>query len=202
MLLPAVLAIVVVAALLRGGSLRNITNLRLRWLPIVLVSLGLQLLIFTPLLRQPLIPVFRPQLYVLSMLILIVWVAANWRVPGMLLMAAGLLTNTAAIAANGGYMPTSLETVQLANALDTYGAGGTANNSRILENPRLWLLTDIIPVPDAVPVGGVLSIGDVLLTIGASLLCYRAIRGLPPAASDVEGPHASHVEPRESGSNG
>jgi hypothetical protein len=186
MISVVILLPVVAAALLRGGSLIHLAELRLRWVPLVLAALAVQLLIFTPFRAESLIPGWTPQLYLLSMAMLTIWVALNWRIPGMAVMALGLLSNFVAIAANGGYMPVSPESAQLAGRLQHYAAEGlpVANNSIATgDQARLWLLTDILPIPAGLPFANVYSIGDVLLTIGGALLCYRAIRRSPAAAS-------------------
>jgi hypothetical protein len=183
MLRLMVIVTVIVVALLRGGSLRNFAGLRLRWLPLVLGGLALQLLIFTPWSATPLIARATPQLYLLSMTLLAAWVALNWRVQGMALMAAGLLLNFVALGANGGYMPVSPASAQLAGNLGYYSDTGlpVAYNSIATDSDvRLWLLTDIIPLPQPIPFANVFSIGDILLTIGVCVLCYRTLR---PAAA-------------------
>lgn len=184
MLNGVIVLVVIVVALLRGGSLRNLVTLELRWLPLVLGSLGLQLLIFTPFRAEPLIPFATAPLYVLSMAMLVVWVVLNRRIPGIVLIAAGVLMNLAAIAANGGYMPVAPEAARYAGRAANYATDGLpiANNSlAIAENVRLWILTDIFPIPAGIPLANVFSLGDVLLTTGIAILCYRAIRG--PATS-------------------
>lgn len=188
---------VIAAALLRGGSLLNLAQVRLRALPLVFVSLGLQVLIFTPFTARPVVPYATEALYMLSMALLVAWVALNRGVPGMLLVAAGVLMNSAAIAANGGYMPVEPLAAQYAGRLDGYSAGAVAidNNSlATAEGVRLWLLTDIFPVPAGIPMANVFSLGDVLLTTGIAIFCYRVIRG--PGAPAVA-PAAPTPAPRE-----
>src|SRR5215211_4375604 len=116
MLRLAVIILVIVVALLRGGSLRNFAAIQLRWLPLVIAGFVLQLLIFTPFARAPLIAFATLPIYVLSLALLAIWVAANWRIPGMALIAIGLALNVAVIAANGGHMPVMPESARLARS--------------------------------------------------------------------------------------
>src|SRR5262245_14727685 len=136
MISVVILLPVIAIALLRGGSLINLVELRLRWVPLVLAALAVQLLIFTPFRSQPLISAWTIQLYILSMALLTLWVALNWRIPGMVLMALGLLANFAAIAANGGYMPVSPESARYAGRLGRYATDGlpVANNSIAIDD--------------------------------------------------------------------
>ena len=195
MISVVILLPVIAVALLRGGALANLVELRLRWVPLVLAALAVQLLIFTPFRAEPLIRGWTTPLYMLSMALLTIWVALNWRIPGMALMALGLLSNFAAIAANGGYMPVSPESARYAGRLERYAAEGlpVANNSIATgDQARLWLLTDILPIPAGLPFANVYSIGDVLLTLGGALLCYRTIhRPMADTDTAVVAPAAS-----------
>lgn len=185
MLRLVIVLVVVVAALLRGGSLRRFAELQLRWVPLVLAGLGLQLLIFTPFRETAIIPTATAALYLLSMLLLAGWVAGNRHVPGILLIAAGVLMNLAAIAANNGYMPVDPLAAQYAGIIDNYPQGEQpiANNSfAAAQGVRLWILTDIFPVPGRIPLATVYSLGDILLTTGVGILCYRTMLG-PRAAA-------------------
>lgn len=174
MLKPLIVLIVITVALLRGGSLHHIAALRLRWLPLVFGSLALQLLIFTPFRDMSLVTVATPSIYLLSMLLLAAWLVMNRHIPGLLFMAAGLVLNLVALATNGGYMPVTPDAVGMAGVRLDFDAHGRYNNSILLlaGQTNLWLLTDIIPIPFA----GVFSIGDVLLTLGVAIACYRTIR--------------------------
>lgn len=201
MLNGVIVLIVIVVALLRGGSLRNLVALELRWLPLVLGSFGLQVLIFTPFRAEPLIPVATAPLYVLSMALLVIWVVLNRHIPGIILIAAGVLMNLAAIAANGGYMPVAPEAAHYAGRIARYATDGQpiANNSlAIADNVRLWILTDIFPIPAGIPLANVFSLGDVLLTTGIAILCYRAIRGLATASPARAEPPAVALSQRVS----
>src|SRR5437773_10518732 len=99
MLIPLLIALAIVAGLLRGGSLRNFAALPLRWIPLIIGSFVLQLFLFTPFLHRPLIAVAVEPLYLLSMAMGAVWVVLNWRIPGMPMIALGLFMNFAAIVA-------------------------------------------------------------------------------------------------------
>jgi len=185
MLMPLLVALAIIAGLLRGGSLRNFAALPLRWVPLIIGSFALQLFLFTPFIDQPLIVVPVAPLYVLSMIMAAVWVALNWRIPGMPLITLGLLMNFAAIVANGGYMPVSPDAVRYAGKIAQFADGATVSNNGLLASPdqvRLWIFTDIIALPKALPLAGVFSIGDIVLVVGIGLLCYRTMLRAPEPA--------------------
>ena len=202
MLRLLIIVLVIIVALLRGGALRNLAAVQLRWLPLVIASFALQLLIFTPFVRSPLVAFATVPIYVVSMTLLVIWVAANWRIPGMALIALGLVLNVIAITANGGHMPVSLESARYAGTIGNYTRAGAlvANNSiATQDNVRFWLLTDIIAIPKQIPFANVISIGDVLLTIGVGSLCYRTIRRAPPLGATEPMPETEAVEPASGG---
>ena len=136
MLMPLLITLAIIVGLLRGGSLRNFAALPLRWVPLIIASFVLQLFLFTPFLHRPLIDVAVEPLYLLSMLMATVWVALNWRIPGMLLIALGLLMNFVAIAANGGHMPVSPESARYAGKIANFAPGSTISNNSVLASPE------------------------------------------------------------------
>jgi hypothetical protein len=189
---------VIAVALLRGGSLLNFAAVRLRALPLVFAGFGLQLAIFPLFTEQPLIPVATTAIYLLSMALLVGWAVLNRAVPGMPLVVAGVVMNTAAIAMNGGYMPVDPQAAEYAGRLARYAADGAPvlNNSlATAEEVRLWLLTDIFPVPAGIPLANVFSLGDILLTTGIGVFCYRVIRGGEGATPTATAPVAAGPAP-------
>lgn len=186
MLRVAIVLVVILAALLRGGSLRRFAEVELRALPLVFGGLALQLLIFTPFRDEPLIPFATEAIYLLSMALILAWVWLHRRLPGLWLVLIGVAMNTAAIVANGGYMPVAPLAAEYAGNSANYATEGApiANNSLAVEEARLWLLTDIFPLPAAIPLANVYSLGDILLTVGASIFCYRAMLD-PQALADT-----------------
>lgn len=182
MLMPLLITLAIALGLLRGGSLRNFAALPLRWVPLIIASFVLQLLLFTPFRHQPLLDIAVAPLYLASMAMGATWVVLNWRIPGMAVAGLGLFMNFAAIAANGGHMPVSPEDARYAGKITSYAAGTAISNNSILVQPehvRLWILTDIIPLPKEFPLAHVFSIGDVLIVIGLAVLCYRTVHSAP-----------------------
>src|SRR5829696_591691 len=190
MLRLAIIVLVIVVALLRGGSLRNFAVVQLRWLPLVIAGFALQLLIFTPFARSPLVVFATLPIYILSLALLAIWVAANWRIPGMTLIAIGLAMNVAVIATNGGHMPVLPAGARLAGQYEILAADDPRTSKHLLmerEQVRFWLLSDIIVIPRGVPGASVLSIGDLALMVGIAILCYSTILHTPVPAAAMTG---------------
>lgn len=106
----------------------------------------------------------------LGILALFVWY--NRRLQGFGLLGLGLLLNLAVIAANGGLMPISPETLttvhgkQAEEVIDSRAFG---SKSIVLptEETRLEWLADRFTVPDRLPIQFAFSLGDVFLAAGA-----------------------------------
>ena len=161
----------ILAGLLAGGHLDALARFRFRWGVLAVAGLLVQVVLFTPTGDQ-LAGVFGPALYVLSTLAVFVAVLRNIRHPGMAIVALGAVSNLAAIAANGGFMPASA-TALAAAGLDGPGAH---TNSVVLENPVLEPLTDIFAIPAWLPMANVFSVGDVLIGVGIVIVIAAAMR--------------------------
>lgn len=196
MLRVLVVLAVIVAAMFRGGALSNFARLRVRQIPLVLGSLLLQLAIF-PLVGEALLPgAMTVPIYLLSMALLVWWVWLNRSLSGIGLIGAGVVLNLSAIAANGGYMPVDPDAVAYAGRLAAYDGNLILNNSLTADGGvRLWLLTDIFPVPAGIPFANVYSLGDILLTTGAAILCYRTMVEGPVGGITMKGTSDEHRLP-------
>jgi hypothetical protein len=92
-----------------------------------------------------------------------IFVAINWRVPGLLIIAAGGAMNGITIALNGGQLPASKDALKMAG-IDV--GKGEFVNSGVLADPVLPLLGDIFAWPEPFPFANVYSFGDALIVIG------------------------------------
>lgn len=150
-----VIAISIIVGWLRGGKLRNLTEIRVRmwWL----LPFG-----FILLATSSFVPADSHQvavaLILVSYLPLLLFVWLNRDMSGMWIAGMGILMNFTVIVLNGG-MPVLTEAVTV--------AGGSselildAKHVVLDESTRLAFLADTIPLP-----GAVLSLGDVFLAIG------------------------------------
>ncbi len=175
MILFALAALVLLSVPLCAGSLRLLAKLEINCLWAAPLALALQVVILT------LAPGGNHALHVAVHIgtygLVAVFIWANRRLPGAVVIAAGTISNTAAILANGGVMPRSATAQRLAGL--TLGRG--FHNAAVLAHPHLPWLGDIIPVP-AFAFSNVLSVGDCLLFVGMTVLLHRtcgraAIRG-------------------------
>jgi Family of unknown function (DUF5317) len=170
LLVVAVVVGGILLGLVFGGSFRNLGEVHLRWWPLALTGLVLQL-----------IPVpSRPGqadhwaavgLFAVSYVVLLVFVAANIRVPGFPLIAVGFLLNVLVIGLNGG-MPVKDDALRRAAGSDYARA-----HARLLEKGglrhHLARPDDVlVPLSDVVgigaPIASVYSPGDLLAYLGVA----------------------------------
>jgi Family of unknown function (DUF5317) len=169
----------ILVGLILGGSLQQLAEIKLRWWPLALLGLALQL--------AP-IPSMKGQvdhwlgvgLLIASYVVLLAFVAVNIRLPGFWLIAIGFALNVVVISINGG-MPVSREALRRAYGPDypsilhdlETNAGAKHHLSR--PDDDLLPLTDVIPLGP--PVRLVLSVGDVMFFLGVSWVIAAATKG-------------------------
>jgi len=109
----------------------------------------------------------------LSMAGFLAFVWLNRRIPGMIILMAGLALNLLVISANGGWMPISPQTAsQLpggrpSGEYETRMRVGQKDVLIVPESTRLELLSDRYLVPDWLGYRAAFSLGDVLVAAGA-----------------------------------
>jgi hypothetical protein len=110
-------------------------------------------------------------IHMLSYVLLGAFAFFNRHIAGVAIAALGGLSNFTAIAANGGVMPTSPDTLASFQGADT---DGQFANSAILANPKLLFLGDTIATPSSLPLHTVFSVGDLFLMLGVAILVHTA----------------------------
>ena len=172
MLLPACLLAVFASVPVLSGRLGALAAVQLRSGWVLGVALGIQVLVITVLPGGA--PAAHKVLHVSSYALAGVFVVANRRLRGLLLIGLGGLANLVAIVANGGVMPMSAAAARTAGMTAEEGFA----NSAVLEHPVLAPLGDVFAVPSAV-----FSPGDVAILAGAALLVHTACGSRLPRRS-------------------
>jgi hypothetical protein len=154
-----------------GGRPAGLAELRFRWPWIFMTGLAVQLVLFSDAVTERIGESGMP-IYVASTLVVLVAVLGNWRIPGMLVVALGALSNLVAIVANGGYMPASTDAMAALGKVPKT----VYSNSVVVPDPALAPLTDIFALPTWLPFANVFSAGDVLIGIGVVLVLALTMR--------------------------
>lgn len=184
-----VLAVVasVVAGFLSGGSLAHVRGVRINWWPLLFAALLVQILIFSQLLgTRAIIHDIGPYLYIGTLAMTLAVMLRNLHIPGMWVIALGAALNALVITANGGFMPSPESALRAAGRIDEVqeSEAEKASGSYVLSNStiadddtRLRFLGDVLAIPDAVPLANVISVGDIVIAIGAAVAIVSVMHG-------------------------
>lgn len=157
-----VLVLAVGLSYARGGRLARIADAPLRWPSLLFLGVALQAVV--DLLAARGVISDASDLgwagLLVSQLLVIAFIAANWQLPGVTLVAIGLLLNAVVIAANNA-MPVDPAAIR---ALGLDGATlPPGKHTLMTETTRLPWLADIWALP---PLRSIISVGDVVLAAG------------------------------------
>ena len=182
LLLPAVVA--AVAAGLWARSFAGLSRLRVDWWPLGLASLTVQLVIHNPPFdQQAFALVWGPLLWVICLGAMLAVLLRNALRPGLArvgwqLAALGVGLNLLVVVANGGYMPQSAS-ARLAARGATLPSDANVTELRnvtpIGPDTRLAWLGDVIAQPGWLPRANVVSLGDLVLSLGVAGLALSMI---------------------------
>ena len=165
--------------LLRGGRLANLGGVSWRHPYLIIVGLGLQVAIFSPLWPDLFEGPPTAILYIDALALLLLAVILNSQLPGIKLLGVGLALNLLAISSHGGWMPVRLEAVRQAGLAPIAAVLETTGHYRHLiplgGGSALWFLTDILPVPGPGPQANVYSVGDLLVAAGVFLFVQKTM---------------------------
>jgi hypothetical protein len=161
----------VIVGKLMGGSLTGLGQIRIRWAALAITGLLVQVVLFFGPVAERVGALGAP-IYVGSTALVLVVVIRNLAIPGLMLVAAGALSNLVAISANGGQMPASPDAMAFLGK--TVNAG--YSNSAVVETPVLAPLTDVLALPPFLPFANVFSVGDVLIGVGVAAVIVTAMR--------------------------
>ncbi len=167
MILVAFLALALVLVPLGGGRLRRLALLRLRAPGLLWLALGTQILLIAFPGEQTW---WRVAANVATYPLAIGWVWLNRAIPGLWVIGIGAVCNLLPILANGGVMPASAHALQVAGISTD---AGVFANSAVVTDPKLLFLGDVIAIPKAWPLANVLSVGDVVIALGAAYAVHR-----------------------------
>jgi len=159
MLASAVL-VGVLAGLMTGGRLARLADLHIAWVPLLVLALAAR--VFAPTFGESL------PAWLLGFSAIVAVAVANRRIPGMWAIAAGAGLNLLVVVVNGA-MP--VDPAAAAAAGSSIPADGLHRELRA--GDLLTFLADRLPVP---PIGGVYSLGDVVLAAGAFWVPFAWMR--------------------------
>lgn len=185
MILVLAVFVSVLIALLRGGRLARLADLPVCYGWVLIVAVVLQYpFVFNLVGWHSILGLPVGQVLLALSTGLLVWVLwANWRLPGIKLVALGLALNVLVMACNGGWMPITPEVLARLGHRSHAAEGvvakvwGAKNVMKPLSETTLWWLSDIFVLASPFPVPGAFSPGDVLIALGIFWLLQKALLG-------------------------
>jgi hypothetical protein len=183
-----ILAIVVSMSIgvMTGGKVSNLARTKFRYLPLLILALMVQILIFSELLgREPIIHRIGPYIHIATLATSFGVMVMNRHIPGMKIIMIGAGLNLLVITANGGFMPISESALRIAGQEEEMLHHTPRHDSEdyLLPNSRLsagkanlLFLGDAIPFPEGWPIATVVSIGDLILAAGAGTAVILGMR--------------------------
>lgn len=173
LLLAAPVLVAAAIGFARGGW----PELRVRWWPVAVIGLAIQVPLYTlPIGNSPFRDFIGPVGTVITTGLILVVVlrnaTGNVRLAA-LIVAGGVALNLLVIAANGGFMPRD---EARAPRSTTHPASAISNTIAANSDTRLAWLGDTLAQPAWLPQADLISPGDVLLSLGAAAWLLAASR--------------------------
>ncbi len=178
----AVIAAALAIAVLIGGDVRRLSQIRIRHIELLLAAFAVKVAV--ALLgtshTQMAVTVARP-LNVIGAVLLLAVVWFNRRIPGALLFGTGLTLNLIVIVAFVGRMPVLLPHDADPNSpVLALLRGGFDPLHVALDHPQgLWFIGDILTIPSIGGHSSLVSIGDLLMAAGVAWLIIRCSQRSP-----------------------
>jgi len=185
-ILVAAVFLSALVALLRGGRLARLADLRIErgWLALAAVALQYPL-VFDMLGKADVLGVPVSFLVMGCSYALLFWVLwANRRLPGVPLVGLGMACNLLVMALNGGWMPIAPEALaRLGYVPPAEAAASRAKvwgaKDALLSRAatRLWWLSDVFVLAAPFPVPAAFSVGDIVVAVGTYWLLQQVLLG-------------------------
>lgn len=177
------ISLALIAGKLKGGKFRNISSVYLKgWYLIVICFIIETLSVFLRLNTTGTLSNFLNKYYtyanIVIYVIMMVLICLNIQYKGMVIILIGSFLNFVAILLNGGKMPVSqnaLVNASMMHQLGLFKHNLLLTHTLITDKTRLFILSDIIPIPKPYPINKVISIGDIIIDIGIFVIVYSAM---------------------------
>jgi hypothetical protein len=178
----AVIAAALAIAVLIGGDVRRLSQIRIRHIELLLAAFASKVAValLGTAHTQVAVNIARP-LNVIGAILLLAVVWFNRRIPGALLFSVGLTLNLIVIVAFGGRMPVLLPHDADPNSpVLALLRGGLDPLHVALDHPQgLWFIGDILTIPSIGGHSSLVSIGDLLMAAGVAWLIIRCSQRSP-----------------------
>jgi hypothetical protein len=190
----AVIAAALVIAVVIGGDVRRLSQLRIQHIELLLAAFAakVSVALLGTTHAAAAVNAARP-LNVIGAALLLAVVWFNRRIPGAILFGAGLTLNLIVILTFGGRMPVLIpRNIDPNSAVLAMLKGGLDPLHVALQHPQgLWFIGDVFAIPGIGGHSSLVSIGDLLMAAGIAWLIIRCSQPAP-ALKPAYGSSPSH----------
>jgi hypothetical protein len=190
----AVIAAALVIAVVIGGDVRRLSQLRIQHIELLLAAFAakVSVALLGTTHAAAAVNAARP-LNVIGAALLLSVVWFNRRIPGAILFGAGLSLNLIVILTFGGRMPVLIpRNIDPNSAVLAMLKGGLDPLHVALQHPQgLWFIGDVFAIPGIGGHSSLVSIGDLLMAAGIAWLIIRCSQPAP-ALKPAYGSSPSH----------
>ncbi|WP_144550220.1 DUF5317 domain-containing protein [Bacillus sp. X1(2014)] len=179
-----------IVGFLRKGNLRALAKLKLKWGWIFPLLLVVELAVFMFQNDSKFLGQISGSIYIVVYVLGLLFLFMNRKNPGFILILFGVFLNFLVMMMNGGRMPVSLVAASILDPgyLDVLKEQLYAKHTSLTESTKLGFLGDIIPITDPYPRTQIISIGDVVMNIGAFLFIQYLMLSHPVAKKKHDAP--------------
>lgn len=187
----AVIAAALAIAVLIGGDVRRLSQLRIHHVELLLAAFAVKIAValLGTAHSQVALTAGRP-LNVIGAILLLAVAWFNRRIPGALIFGVGLFSNLVVIVSFGGRMPVLLPAgfESSSPALPLLRTGLDPLHVLLSHPQGLWFLGDIFTIPSLFGHASLVSIGDLVMAAGIAYLIIRWSHQRPRAPQPIYGP--------------
>lgn len=172
MFIETVIAAIIVV-MIRGADIKNLERLEFKYWYFLILGFFLQSI---PVLFDKTAAVYFPEaaqlagyiFVVLSYLFILFPLLININIKGAYFALVGTITNAAVIFVNNGMMPVSKNAILISGYQNALQEGQRLDLMHYVADgsTRLFMFSDVIPIPRPYPFPQILSIGDILICVG------------------------------------
>lgn len=178
MLIESLIASIIIG-LIRGGKLSRFSYIKFSRIWIFLLAILVQIsIIFFGLGGNSFVLNFIKELYILSYVLLFIGILLNINHRSLWVVVIGSIMNLFVFLSNGWKTPISIESLNLIGLNDLAAMveqGSITLYTPLTETTKYALLADIIAIPQPYPFPQILSIGDIVISLGLFLFVQSVI---------------------------
>lgn len=175
-----IIILALIVGTLKGGQIRKLEDLYIRGWYILVLSFSIEIvsLLIVANTNGEIAKIIENKFYYIHIfiyLLLMIGLSMNFKEIGLRITLIGSILNFLPLAFNHGKMPVSIKTIKdadLYNKLSLLSDDRIMTHALISEHTNFKFLGDIIPIFKPYPFPKIISIGDIVISIGLFVLIY------------------------------